>query len=106
MTAKKTTNPVVTPLKTVTVRGVEMTLDPAAFINDEIVLYLSELDDFDTQTDEERKQTLADMYRVFRILFPNWRDIAKKLRDDTGRVPRGAITSFILETIAALSPNS
>ena len=57
-------------------------------------------------TEDERKQTLADMYRVFRILFPNWRDIAKKLRDDTGRVPRGAITSFILETIAALSPNS
>lgn len=94
--------------RTITVHGIDLDIDPTLFLNEEIIIYLSELDDVNGQTAAEQKQTYSDMLRLFRLMFPDdWRTIAAKLRDPkTHRIPMGTVTRFIVDTLKELNPNS
>lgn len=105
MTDKKTTGvqPKDTP-RTVTVQGVELTVDPSIFDDLEITEALYSLQHADTDTGDG---ALAIIPLLRRLCGEKYETVKHALRDpDTGRIPLTVVGDFITQLMGKLVPNS
>lgn len=91
-----------TKTKTVTVQGIEVTVDPNLFDDLETFELLSRLN----PADGTNPDVFAFFALVDKILGSQYKKVKDSLRDDEGRVPMDKMGDFIAELMTKIVPNS
>lgn len=88
--------------KTVTIQGIELTVDPNAFDDLEVLELLELLE----PVDGADPNALAFAPFARKVLGSQYKKVKDALRNANGRIPMGTITDFVQELMSKIAPNS
>lgn len=88
--------------KTVTVQGIEVTVDPNLFDDLEVLELLERVNPVDG-TDPD---VFAFVAFLRKVLGSQYQKVKDALRDETGRIPMDNVAGFVQEFMSKSAPNS
>ena len=88
--------------KTVTVQGIEVTVDPNLFDDLEVLELLERVN----PVDGSNPDVFAFVAFLRKVLGSQYQKVKDVLRDETGRIPMDNVAGFVQEFMSKVAPNS